>query len=61
MPLGPVMPVLSIFFCVLLMTGLEMMTWIRFFVWLIIGLIIYVMYSMKRSDFAYMSANKSRK
>jgi len=50
-PLGPVFPVLSIIFCVLLMMGLEMMTWIRFFVWLIIGLVIYYCYSRNRSEF----------
>jgi APA family basic amino acid/polyamine antiporter len=50
-PLGPVFPVLSIIFCVLLMMGLEMMTWIRFFVWLIIGLVIYYFYSRNRSEF----------
>jgi APA family basic amino acid/polyamine antiporter len=50
-PLGPVIPILSIFFCVLLMTGLPARTWVRFFVWLIIGLFVYVFYSRKRSEF----------
>ncbi len=44
-----VIPVLSIFFCVLLMAGLPARTWMRFFVWLLIGLIVYVLYSRKRS------------
>jgi APA family basic amino acid/polyamine antiporter len=51
-PFGPVIPVLSILFCVVLMTGLEVMTWLRFFAWLAVGLIIYVFYSRKRSEFA---------
>jgi basic amino acid/polyamine antiporter, APA family len=51
-PLGPVIPVLSILFCVVLMTGLEVMTWLRFFAWLAVGLLIYVFYSRKRSEFA---------
>lgn len=51
-PFGPVIPVLSILFCVLLMTGLPIGTWVRFFVWLIIGLFIYVFYSRARSEFA---------
>jgi APA family basic amino acid/polyamine antiporter len=51
-PLGPVFPVLSIIFCVLLMTGLEIMTWVRFFAWLVIGLLIYFFYSRHRSEFA---------
>jgi APA family basic amino acid/polyamine antiporter len=45
-----VLPVLSVFFCVLLMAGLPIMTWMRFFVWL--GLVIYFLYSRKRSEFA---------
>jgi APA family basic amino acid/polyamine antiporter len=44
--------VLSIIFCVVLMTGLEVMTWLRFFAWLAVGLVIYTFYSRKRSEFA---------
>ncbi len=51
-PLGPVLPLLSIFFCVLLMMGLEIMTWMAFGVWLVIGLIIYFLYSRHHSEFA---------
>ena len=51
-PGGPVLPVLSVFFCILLMAGLPIMTWLRFFVWLAIGLAIYFLYSRKRSEFA---------
>jgi APA family basic amino acid/polyamine antiporter len=50
-PFGPVFPVLSIVFCVLLMAGLPALTWLRFFVWLVIGLVVYVFYSRKRSEF----------
>ncbi len=50
-PFGPVIPVLSVFFCGLLMAGLPAKTWIRFFVWLIIGLVVYIFYSRKRSEF----------
>ncbi len=51
-PLGPVIPVLSIVFCIILMMGLEVMTWISFFAWLAIGLVIYFSYSRHRSEFA---------
>jgi APA family basic amino acid/polyamine antiporter len=51
-PLGPLFPVLSVIFCVVLMTGLEVITWIRFFSWLAIGLVIYFFYSRHRSEFA---------
>ncbi len=51
-PGGPVIPVLSIIFCVLLMCGLPIITWFRFFIWLGIGLLIYFFYSRHRSEFA---------
>ena len=50
-PLGPVIPILSILFCILLMAGLPAKTWLRFFVWLAIGLCVYIFYSRKRSEF----------
>ena len=50
-PGGPVIPVLSLLFCVLLMAGLPAITWVRFFVWLAIGLVVYFFYSRKRSEF----------
>jgi APA family basic amino acid/polyamine antiporter len=40
---------LSIFFCLILMAGLPVENWIRFVVWLAIGLVIYFTYSRKRS------------
>jgi basic amino acid/polyamine antiporter, APA family len=51
-PLGPLFPVLSIIFCILLMMGLEVLTWMAFFIWLAIGLVIYFLYSRHRSEFA---------
>ncbi|HEX6497306.1 MAG TPA: amino acid permease [Acidobacteriaceae bacterium] len=51
-PGGLLTPILSIAFCALLMAGLPIMTWLRFFAWLIIGMVIYVFYSRKRSEFA---------
>jgi basic amino acid/polyamine antiporter, APA family len=54
-PFGPLFPLLSIFFCILLMMGLEVLTWIAFFIWLAIGLVIYFLYSRHRSEFARAS------
>ena len=51
-PGGPIAPVMTILTCLLLMAGLPIMNWIRFFVWLIIGLFIYCLYSRKHSEFA---------
>jgi basic amino acid/polyamine antiporter, APA family len=35
--------------CVYLMTDLPVDTWIRFVVWLVVGMLIYVFYSYKHS------------
>ncbi len=51
-PGGPIIPVLSAVFCLLLMAGLPIITWFRFFIWLVIGLVIYFFYSRHRSEFA---------
>ena len=51
-PGGPIAPVATILTCLLLMAGLPIMNWIRFFVWLAIGLVIYSLYSRHHSEFA---------
>jgi len=51
-PGGPIIPALSVVFCFLLMAGLPIITWMRFLVWLVIGLAIYFFYSRHRSEFA---------
>src|SRR5579884_323933 len=40
-PGGPLAPVVTILACLLLMAGLSLTSWLRFFVWLVIGLSIY--------------------
>lgn len=51
-PLVPWFPLISIILCGGLMTGLTVITWGRFVGWLIIGLLIYIFYSRRRSEFA---------
>jgi basic amino acid/polyamine antiporter, APA family len=51
-PMVPLFPLISVVLCVALMSGLLLITWVRFFVWLIIGLVIYFLYSRHRSEFA---------
>jgi APA family basic amino acid/polyamine antiporter len=51
-PGGPIIPVLSVVFCLVLMAGLPVITWYRFFIWLFLGLLVYFFYSRKRSEFA---------
>ena len=48
-PGGPVAPIITIVACVLLMAGLPITNWIRFFLWLAVGLVIYYNYGRKRS------------
>jgi basic amino acid/polyamine antiporter, APA family len=47
-PWVPVLPVLSILSCLLLMLSLPLETWVRFVVWLAIGLAVYFLYGRKR-------------
>ncbi|HJS98448.1 MAG TPA: amino acid permease [Terriglobales bacterium] len=51
-PLVPWFPLISVVLCVGLMSGLLVITWLRFFVWLAIGLTIYFLYSRHHSEFA---------
>ncbi|HLN76333.1 MAG TPA: amino acid permease [Nocardioidaceae bacterium] len=48
-PLSPVLPVLSALLCVALMGNLSIETWIRFGVWLVIGLLLYLTYGARRA------------
>lgn len=48
-PWVPLVPILAAAFCLFLMFQLPMITWIRFVVWLIIGLIIYFGYGIRHS------------
>src|SRR5262249_41861545 len=51
-PLVRVMQLLGIAMCVFLMAGLPYVTWIRFIVWLFIGLVIYFFYGWRCSHLA---------
>ena len=51
-PFVPWFPLISIVLCGGLMTGLTVITWARFVVWLVLGLLIYCFYSRHRSEFA---------
>ena len=51
-PLSPVLPVVAAVLCVALMANLAIDTWIRFVVWLVIGLVVYFGYGARRSRVA---------
>jgi APA family basic amino acid/polyamine antiporter len=58
-PLGPVVPVLGILFCLLLMCSLPAENWLRLFVWLAVGLVIYFSYGRKHSVLARRVAREA--
>ncbi len=51
-PFVPLFPMVSILCCLILMMGLPLLTWLRFFAWLFVGLAIYFLYSKRRSTLA---------
>jgi APA family basic amino acid/polyamine antiporter len=48
-PASPVVPILSVLACLYLMLNLPVETWLRFLVWMVLGLVIYFGYSRSRS------------
>lgn len=55
-PGAPLVPVLGILACLGLMLSLPIMTWIRFVVWMAIGLLIYYFYGYKSANKAFNEA-----
>ncbi len=51
-PGSPVVPLLGMGFCIYLMMSLPLVTWIRFVVWFVIGLGIYISYGRSHSQLA---------
>jgi APA family basic amino acid/polyamine antiporter len=49
MPGVPVLPILSILACLWLMLNLTILTWLRFVVWMVAGVLIYLIYSRRNS------------
>jgi basic amino acid/polyamine antiporter, APA family len=49
MPGVPLLPILSIAACLWLMLNLTVLTWLRFFAWMALGVIVYFVYSRRNS------------
>ncbi len=52
MPLSPWLPIATALACLYLMMNLNVLTWIRFGIWLVIGLAIYFLYGRRNSRLA---------
>jgi len=50
--LGPLVPLLGIGMCLFLMAGLPRLTWERFFLWLLVGLVVCFSYGRRHSRLA---------
>ena len=48
-PLVPVIPILAVLACLVLMVMLPAATWWRFLVWMVLGLVVYFVYGMRKS------------
>ena len=48
-PMVPLVPILGVIMCVALMLSLPILTWIRFFIWLALGMVIYLLYGKGHS------------
>ena len=48
-PFVPLVPILGILSCLYLMLGLPWITWVRFGIWLLVGMVLYFFYGFRRS------------
>lgn len=48
-PFVPLVPVLAILACLWLMLNLSALTWVRFLIWMAVGLVVYFLYGYRRS------------
>lgn len=49
-PLLPLFPVLGVLFCLYLISSLDAITWVVFFIWLAVGMAIYMLYGRRHSN-----------
>jgi hypothetical protein len=59
-PFGPVFPILGILSCSYLMLSLPVLTWVRFLVWLDIGMVIYWAYGRRHSQLVNQAETAAR-
>jgi APA family basic amino acid/polyamine antiporter len=59
-PFGPIFPILGILSCAYLMLSLPVLTWVRFLVWLDIGMVIYWLYGRTHSPLVNQAEHNAR-
>jgi APA family basic amino acid/polyamine antiporter len=52
LPFMPYVPILGMMACLGLMAALPQLTWIRFGVWTVVGILVYLLYGLKHSKLA---------
>ena len=55
-PFSPVIPILSALACLYLMTNLSVETWVRFLIWMVLGLAVYFFYGRRNARLAQPAA-----
>ncbi len=60
-PGGPTIPIISILASLVIMLSLPWETWLRLFIWLAIGLVIYFLYSKSRADAVIVEREKRQR
>jgi APA family basic amino acid/polyamine antiporter len=59
-PLVPLVPILSVLACLYLMLNLPVETWLRFVVWMLIGVVVYIGYGYRHSRLSERSPENRR-
>ncbi|WP_190815272.1 amino acid permease [Saccharopolyspora pogona] len=60
MPLSPVLPIITALACLYLMSNLDIITWLRFATWLVLGLVIYFGYGHRHARLANPTPDAAR-
>lgn len=59
-PWVPFVPIMSIISCIFLLINLKPVTWLRFVIWLAVGMVVYFTYSVKHSKLASTQLAKAK-
>jgi len=59
-PLMPVVPILAVVACLWLMVNLSVETWLRFIGWMVIGVVIYFVYSKRNVEKTLRAREQAR-